>query len=228
MLAQRGARPPRYRNPVTKVVDTAAARFHHVVPEIDAQLGAAIASCIVEQRRASERFRPDPDPERHVSEDSLRRILAERRDVSDVRTDPLLSNCLVFHTSGLPGSVDNPEIVDARKEIDTLVASLLGSCIDGITVAGAQASGHFWYPPGSYMGWHTNSRVPGWRAYLTWVPEPERSFFRYAEPGAGTIVTSGDTGWDLRVFFVEPDQPFWHAVCSRTDRFSFGYRILEP
>ncbi|HXY92126.1 MAG TPA: hypothetical protein VEP49_06585 [Acidimicrobiia bacterium] len=211
-----------------KLVDTAAATFHAVVPDLAPDLRAALVSCIGEQRRAHARFRPDPDPERHVSEDALRGTLTEHRDVSDVRTDPSLSNCLVFHTGGLPGSVDDPAVVGAREEIDEMVAHLLASSLDGIAVADAVASGHFWYPPGAYMGWHTNSRVPGWRAYLTWAAEPHRSFFRYAEPSTGDVLTSWDTAWDLRVFKVEAERPLWHAVCSHTDRFSFGYRIVEP
>ena len=77
------------------------------------------------------------------------------------------------------------------------------------------------------MGWHTNNKAPGWRAYLTHASEPGKSFFRYRDPGSGEIVTSMDKEWDLRIFNVDPNAPFWHAVYSDTDRFSFGYRIFE-
>ena len=86
-------------------------------------------------------------------------------------------------------------------------------------------SGHFWYPPGGYMGWHTNSFNPGWRLYITYVDEPGKSFFRYRDPSTGKIVTSMDEQWDFRMFRVDRDEPLWHAVYSETNRFSMGYIV---
>ena len=55
----------------------------------------------------------------------------------------------------------------------------------------------------------------------------DRSFFRYRRPDGGEIVTSLDTGWNVRLFEVNPARPLWHAVWSETDRFSFGY-VVRP
>jgi hypothetical protein len=90
----------------------------------------------------------------------------------------------------------------------------------------ARRSGHFWYPSGSHMAWHTNNKAPGWRVYLTHTTEPGRSFFRYRDPMTGEIFTTMDNRWDLRIFRVDPAQSLWHAVYSETDRFSFGYAII--
>jgi hypothetical protein len=79
------------------------------------------------------------------------------------------------------------------------------------------------------MGWHTNFKVPGWRLYITHAAEPGKSFFRYRDPENGSIVTSWDREWNFRLFKVCKEKPFWHAVYSETDRYSFGYNIrTEP
>lgn len=212
-------------------VDLAADDVFHRVQMFrpDEDLSKALQRCIdaqrenVEDERAT--FVPVDDAERRVSESALARARADDPS-SDLRTDPDLSNCLVFHTGGLPGSVDDPRVVELREDVDELIRDRLRLIVgdDGLEL---RTSGHFWYPPGSYMGWHTNVRVPGWRAYVTYAEEPARSFFRYADPQTGEIVTSWDDGWDLRVFRVDPVRPFWHSVYSGTNRYSFGYRMLD-
>ena len=90
-----------------------------------------------------------------------------------------------------------------------------------------RVSGHFLYPSGGYMGWHTNWRVPGWRMYVTYAEKPKKSCFRYLDPNTGEVATSWDSEWDFRLFRVHNRKPFWHAVYSDTNRFSIGYRILD-
>ena len=90
------------------------------------------------------------------------------------------------------------------------------------------SSGHFWYPKGSYMGWHTNSRAPGWRIYINFAEEPDKSFFRYRDPETGEIITSWDNQWNLRVFRITARKPIWHCVHSDTNRFSLGYMLKLP
>ena len=37
-------------------------------------------------------------------------------------------------------------------------------------------SGHFYYPPTGFMGWHTNYKMPEERVYLTYASEKGKSF----------------------------------------------------
>lgn len=92
-------------------------------------------------------------------------------------------------------------------------------------VGKVRVTGNFWYPPGGYMGWHTNGNDPGVRLYATWAKEGYKSFFRYAT--AGAIVTSYDAeGWNFRQFTVDRQRPFWHCVYSDTHRVSFGFNLI--
>lgn len=220
------------RNPQSLAIDLdGTGAYHHAaLSGLDRTLEQALLDCIERQRAVAQAhgppFVPDPAAERHCSEQALAVAVGRSHDTSDIRTDTSLTNCVVFHTTGLPGSVVNDEVTRRREVADGLVGDLLR----GLILPGApweiKVSGHFWYPPGSYMGWHTNHRVPGWRAYLTHAEEEGRSYFRYRDPGGGSVVTSWDGQWDLRVFRVDPARPLWHSVWSGTHRYSFGYRLV--
>lgn len=201
---------------------------HTPLRSLDDRLEDALRACIASQRSAPEgaAYVPEPHAERHSSIDALTAALARGHDTSDIRTDPSLTNCLAFHTYGLPGSVVREEVTRHREAADGAVRDLLHRQLPWGRAVDVEVSGHFWYPPGSYMGWHTNQRVPGWRAYLTYAEQPGRSYFRYRHPSDGTVVTSWDGEWDLRVFRVGAPRPFWHAVYSETHRYSFGYRLV--
>ena len=86
-------------------------------------------------------------------------------------------------------------------------------------------SGHFYYPPTGFMGWHTNYKMPEERVYITYASEEGKSFFRYLE--GDTVITDYDNkGLTVRRFAVSSERPyFWHCAGSACDRFSFGYRL---
>jgi len=195
----------------------------------DGELVEALLACVKQVKAAADRFTSghhrDANALEHVSEKALESAM-QRGDVSDIRTEGELSNCLVFHTSGLAGSVIDATVMQLRERVDELVRERICQLITGPPRADLLVSGHLFYPPGGYMGWHTNSRVPGWRIYVTYAEEPGKSFFRYRDPGTGEVVTSWDDGWDLRAFSAERKRPFWHSVYSDTNRFSFGYRLV--
>ncbi len=220
-----------------------AARFsvdavvaHVPLTDIDGDTRALLDGCIDAQRAASARahargqvtFTPHPDPQSKASDADLAAVLRTGVDVSDVRTDDDLGNALVFHTGGLATSIVDPDVVARREQIDARMPALVQHALAAAEAPVVIASGHFWYPPGGYLGWHTNSRVPGWRVYLTYASEPGRSGFRHLDPETGEIHTTLDGAWDLRAFRVGPAEPLWHAVWAECDRFSFGYRIPEP
>jgi len=74
-----------------------------------------------------------------------------------------------------------------------------------------------YYPPGGGIGWHTNSNVPGWRAYL--VRAPGASFFKTADG-----VYPDRNGW-ANLFLVEPGS--WHCVGARDERWALGLRVSK-
>ena len=90
------------------------------------------------------------------------------------------------------------------------------------------STGHFWYPAGGYMDWHTNHKSPGIRLYVVYADKDRASFFRYQDPMSKEIVTSWDKkGWNVRLFFTSLAQPLWHCVNSSCNRLSLGW-CLTP
>ena len=187
---------------------------------MDWKLKNLIIKCTALQKKVGEaHFKPEPQSLNRVSPETLQKITD---DVSDLRTEQELTNCLVFNTDKLPGTVLNDEIIALRKQIDVIIIEKLKKLHPG---SDPICSGHFWYPPQSFMGWHTNSRKPGRRFYLNYAEEPGKSFFRYKDPQTGEIVTAWDDVWNERQFHIQKDPLFWHAIYSNTNRFSFGYLV---
>jgi len=196
----------------------------------DTELLDAIAACLAAQRSASARagdlsFESDPSAREAVSEDALRAILERGDDLRGVATEPEISNAISFNARNLQGTLMDREVARRRRQADRLVANRVRRAFPEAGDWVAITSGHFWYPPGGYMGWHTNSDSPGWRLYVTHAEEPGSSFFRYRDPESGRIVTSMDERWDVRLFRVSVGLPLWHAVYSETHRYSFGYLV---
>ena len=159
-----------------------------------------------------------------VSEESLEVILRSGSDVHGISLQPEISNAIVFNADQIATAVHVAAVRAARESLDAHVSEKLRALIRDAR-ATVHASGHFWYPPAGYMGWHTNSQRPGWRLYVTHADEPGKSFFRYRDPDSGRIITSMDDQWTFRVFRADRKRPLWHAIYSDTNRFSFGYRV---
>jgi len=86
--------------------------------------------------------------------------------------------------------------------------------------------GHWDYPTGGYMSWHTNGDFPGIRFYASYsFGEP--GSFRYMLPSGEFVVSLDQSGWTFRVFRISHQNPLWHCVCAKSRRLSFGFHISE-
>lgn len=163
---------------------------------------------------------------KEVSEAALAPLLNEDAWVSDIVEDRRISNCIAYNFDNVSGAIIDEEIEKKRQCLDGLMLERARSLFPRSPNLSIENTGHFWYPPGAYMGWHTNLRTPGWRCYINIADDPDRSFFRYRTPQGGNIVTSWDKTWNVRLFHITPTEPLWHAVYSDTNRFSLGYKIV--
>lgn len=205
--------------------------FHEINGfEHDEDLIRAASACIEihrseEVKKMESHFQSDPDAHNKVSEEALEEILRLGKDVHGIATNPEISNCLKFNVDGIQDSFKNESIRLLRGRLDKVVFTKVRKLFDVNHELLVNNSGHFLYPPGGFMGWHTNSQYPGWRLYINYAEIPGKSFFRYLDPESGKIVTSWDKQWNFRLFKIDPKRPFWHAVYSEMNRYSFGFRI---
>ena len=198
----------------------------------DEELLAAIKDCISIQRISAAdilntEFRPNSEASLATSDIALQALLDSGNNIHGISKQPEISNVIAFNTKNVSDAVMSDDITRLRNEVDALVDSKFRQTFDIKSSWGIRCSGHFWYPPGGYMGWHTNSESPGWRLYISYTDEPGKSYFRYRHPETKQIITSMDHKWDIRMFHVSSDKPLWHTIYSDTNRFSLGY-ILQP
>ncbi|MCG8589527.1 MAG: hypothetical protein MJE66_09570 [Proteobacteria bacterium] len=198
----------------------------------DQEILTRVRDCIAAERDrgqelASLGYEPCADAEKRVSPEALEQILAAGVEVHGIATEREVTNAITFNAPHVADAVQDRRVSRLRRALDRTIARKL----QGVFASGQRVmvfnSGHFWYPPGSYMGWHTNSLHPGWRLYVTHAEEPGKSFFRYRPPGSDEIVTSVDREWDFRMFRISRQELLWHTVYSQTNRFSFGF-IVRP
>jgi hypothetical protein len=106
-----------------------------------------------------------------------------------------------------------------------VVSGISGHLVRTGVCSSAVLSGAMIYPPGGWMGWHTNSNSSGWRLYVNYVAAGNRSFFRWAQ--AGTLATDYDAaGFNFRMFRIDSgDQLFWHCIYAGEWRLSLGFRL---
>jgi hypothetical protein len=199
----------------------------NVLPD---SLKSKARASIALQKRVAERkhhFVADPQAERKVSEEALQGIIARGEDIHGIATNSEISNVISFGAKHIVDAVQDTEIEALRREVDIELQRILANLFMPADCGQVVTSGHFWYPQRSAMGWHTNSRVPGWRIYISYAETEGDSFFRYRDPQTGHLVTLEDQTWNLRVFRVTDSEPLWHCVYSNTNRFSMGY-LLRP
>jgi hypothetical protein len=198
---------------------------------LGADFRADIERCVAAQRAAAAQvladFRPSPLAAEEVSETALARVLTEGRDVHGISKDRNISNVIVFNSKNIGDVVHDVAVADLRRKVDRHARILARQVFRNERWLIVRGSGHFWYPPGSHMAWHTNSGAPGWRVYINYAEEEGKSFFRYRDPKNFTIVTLMDKRWNIRIFKISRESPLWHAVYSGTNRFSLGYVIYQ-
>ena len=191
----------------------------------------AVMQCIAAQKEAAgaafSAFTPSPGALAEVSEEALTQLLAQGKDVHGISKQREISDVIVFSARNIPDSLRSATVEMLRAKVDNKAYKLVKSIFPGASGLVVGSSGHFWYPSGSYMGWHTNSGVPGWRVYINYAEEEGKSFFRYRDPKTSEITTLMDKEWNMRIFRITSENALWHAVYSSTNRFSLGYIIYR-
>jgi hypothetical protein len=108
-----------------------------------------------------------------------------------------------------------------------LSSTLIDYLVHSEWTSAAAPSGSLLYPPGGWMGWHTNSDRAGWRLYITYTRTEGRSFFRWYD--GENVKTSYDAnGFTFRLFRVGSQTDLlWHCVYAHDWRLSLGYWLHD-
>lgn len=88
-----------------------------------------------------------------------------------------------------------------------------------------------YYPPGGFVGWHTNWNAHCYQILFTWSKEGD-GYFRYWDNEKKEIVHIPDVpGWQCRHYYFgrrdEPDHHCWHAAYAGSDRVTLAYKYVN-
>lgn len=86
-----------------------------------------------------------------------------------------------------------------------------------------------YYPPGGFVGWHTNYNASAYQVLFTWS-KTGNGYFKYLDNKTGEIVTIQDkVGWQARHFYFgpeeEPHNHCWHAAYAGDERITLAYKF---
>jgi len=87
-----------------------------------------------------------------------------------------------------------------------------------------------YYPPGGYVGWHTNYDANAYQILFTW--SDGNGFFRYLDNKTGEMVTIPDVkGWQCRHYYFgsdkEPENLCWHSAYAGGERITLAYKFVN-
>lgn len=88
-----------------------------------------------------------------------------------------------------------------------------------------------YYPPGGFVGWHTNWNANAYQILFTWSRTGD-GYFKYRDPQTKEIVTIQDKpGWQCRHYYFgrddEPDHHCWHAAYAGQERITLAYKFVN-
>lgn len=88
-----------------------------------------------------------------------------------------------------------------------------------------------YYPPGGFVGWHTNWNANCYQILFTWS-KSGNGYFKYLDNTTGKIVTIHDKpGWQCRHYYFgkkdEDDDHCWHAAYAAEDRITLAYKFVN-
>lgn len=97
---------------------------------------------------------------------------------------------------------------------------------------GAHSSALFnYYPPGGFVGWHTNWNANAYQILFTWS-ETGEGYFKYWDNKENKVVIIPDVaGWQCRWYYFghkdEPEHHCWHSAYTECDRITLAYKVLN-
>lgn len=158
-------------------------------------------------------------------EEKIEKVNKSHRDISSTSEDELNKNLKISNPLYFSAGHSNQKKLDRDKLNKYLIENFLTKNCGGEWTM----SGSFKYKKGDFMGWHTNNNNQGIRCYFAYSFEDNSNIFRYRNPYTKKIIDSYDKkGWNIRLFQINKENPFWHCVIANSDRYSFGFNNKNP
>lgn len=146
-----------------------------------------------------------------------------------------LDDCLSRGQEGLVGAPDryfaSPISKMVREDKDNWSDYMNRVKYEFAAELGAHTSALLsYYPPGGFVGWHTNWDASAYQILFTW--SAGGGYFRYRDPKSKKIVTIKDVeGWQCRHYYFgakdEPEHHLWHSAYAEGERLTLAYKFVN-
>lgn len=122
---------------------------------------------------------------------------------------------------GFPVEHYSTPIAVVEHEHENLKEVLKYSRGDFVAEVGANSDAVFlYYPPGGFVGWHTNQNNSGYQFILSWSEKGDGYFQYYDKQQKQIIRLQDQTGWNARYyhFAQEEENHCWHSAYTNVPR----------
>ena len=147
-----------------------------------------------------------------------------------------LDDCLSRGRDGLVGPPDRyfaqPISKMVREDKEMWGGFMQRVKYDFASTLGAHTSALLsYYPPGGFVGWHTNFDANAYQVLFTWS-ETGEGFFEYYDKKNDEIIKIPDVaGWQCRHYYFgaghEEDLHCWHAAYAGCQRITLAYKFVN-
>lgn len=131
------------------------------------------------------------------------------------------------HSWGLELALDRKyfkdnDLVKKCNEIDKKLLDFFGARNNALQM---------YYPPGGYIGWHTNCNAPGYNIVISCNPGADGYFVHYDHINKKYNYFYDKPGWNVKAGYFgsvdEPDKMYWHAARTNTPRLTLSYIVYD-
>lgn len=117
---------------------------------------------------------------------------------------------------------DSAKFLDFRNEVKDDFTKEIGAMSSALLN---------YYPPGGFVGWHTNWNANCYTVLFTWS-KSGNGYFKYYDKANDEVITIQDVpGWQCRAFYFgrmdEPDHHCWHSAYAGEDRITLAYKFTN-
>lgn len=88
-----------------------------------------------------------------------------------------------------------------------------------------------YYPPGGFVGWHTNWNAAAYQILFTWSLTGDGYFLYYDKSVDQIIKVPDNKGWQCRWMYFgarhEPQHHLWHAAYTKCNRLTFAFKFMN-
>lgn len=131
------------------------------------------------------------------------------------------------HSWGLELTLDRKYIPDKGliekcNEVDRRLLDFFGARNNALQM---------YYPPGGYIGWHTNCNAPGYNIVISCNPGADGYFVHYDHINKKYNYFYDKPGWNIKAGYFgsreEPEKMYWHAAKTNTPRLTLSYIVYD-